>query len=99
MQRHHSRTREVTAAEHRAAAHADELNREERRSLAESLAQLLATGDAEPRRGAPWDITMPAGLDSPRPSQPFEEPMRGMAIREVIEPQIFRHFFGTGRRR
>lgn len=37
---------------------------------------------------------MPAGLDTPRPSQPFEEPLRGMAIREVIEPQVFAHFFG-----
>ncbi len=45
-------------------------------------------------RGSPWDITMPAELDSPRPSQPFEEPLRGMAIREVIEPQVFSHFFG-----
>jgi hypothetical protein len=45
-------------------------------------------------RGSPWDITMPAGLDTPRPSQPFEEPLRGMAIREVIEPQVFSHFFG-----
>jgi hypothetical protein len=37
---------------------------------------------------------MPAELDSPRPSQPFEEPLRGMAIREVIEPHVFSHFFG-----
>ncbi len=51
------------------------------------------TRDAAPC-GSPWDITMPAELDSPRPSQPFEEPLRGMAIREVIEPQVFTHFFG-----
>jgi len=25
---------------------------------------------------------------------PFREPMRGMAIREMTEPDIFRHFFG-----
>ena len=75
-----------------------QLNREERRSLVESLARVLSAGDTEPRRGKPWDITMPAGLDTPRPSQPFEEPLRGMAIREVIEPQIFRHFFGTSAR-
>jgi hypothetical protein len=50
--------------------------------------------EAAPRRGSPWDITMPAELDSPRPSQPFEEPLRGMAIREVIEPHVFSHFFG-----
>ena len=82
---HHSRPHAVWAAEQRA--------------LLESLADLLAGGDAELRRGSPWDITMPAGLDTPRPSQPFEEPMRGMALREVIEPQIFRHFFGSSARR
>ena len=70
------------------------LHREDRRLLVESLARLLAEGDSEPPHGKPWDITMPAGLDTPRPSQPFEEPLRGMAIREVIEPQIFTHFFG-----
>ena len=91
---HGSRPQEVTATDARAVAQGDPLDREERRALAESLAALLASGDAETRRGRPWDITMPAGLDSPRPSQPFEEPLRGMVIREVIEPQIFRHFFG-----
>jgi hypothetical protein len=99
MQRR-SRHQEVSAADHRAIALGPRLDGEfERRALAESLARMLAEGDAEPRRGRPWDITMPADLDSPRPSEPFEEPLRGMAIREVIEPQIFKHFFGVARRR
>ena len=71
-----------------------QVSRAQEMSAAESLAELLASGDAEVRRGRPWDIPRPADLDAPRPSQPFEEPLRGMAIREVIEPQIFRHFFG-----
>ena len=65
----------------------------ERRVLAEALARLLAAGDAQQRRGKPWDITMPAGLDAPRPAAPFEEGVWGIATREVIEPQVFEHYF------
>ena len=65
----------------------------ERRVLAEALARLLAAGDAQQRRGKPWDITMPAELDAPKPSQPFEEGVWGMATREVVEPQVFKHYF------
>ena len=63
-------------------------------ALIEALARVLVHGDAQPRRHCPWDITMPAGLDSPRPSQPFEEPLRGMAMREMAEPFVFGHYFG-----
>ena len=44
---------------------------------------------------APWDATRPADLDAMPPSQPFREPVTGMAIREVLEPDVFRHFFGA----
>ena len=43
---------------------------------------------------APWDSTRPAELERPAPSQPFREPLQGVAIREVTEPDVFRHFFG-----
>jgi hypothetical protein len=44
----------------------------------------------------PWDSTRPAALDpTAAPSQPFREPLQGVAIREVTEPDIFRHFFGS----
>ena len=43
---------------------------------------------------APWDATRPAELERPTPSQPFCEPLKGVAIREVTEPDVFRHFFG-----
>ena len=39
---------------------------------------------------------MPAALDPAPVSQPFHEPMQGLSTREVIEPDVFRHFFGTG---
>jgi hypothetical protein len=68
-------------------------------ALTEALSRVLASGDLLPRRGGAWDITMPAGLDSPRPSQPFVEPLRGMAMREMAEPFVFGHYFGGARGR
>ena len=44
-----------------------------------------------------WDSTRPAELEPPRASQPFHEPLDGLAIREVNEPDVFRHFFGSMR--
>jgi hypothetical protein len=43
----------------------------------------------------PWDSTRPAELDTRPASLPFREPMQGVAIREVTEPDVFRHFFGV----
>ena len=63
---------------------------EELPSLAGSLAKRIAAAT-----NAPWDATRPAELEAPVPSQPFREPVDGMAIREVNEPDVFRHFFGT----
>jgi hypothetical protein len=44
--------------------------------------------------GVPWDATRPAELEPASVSQPFREPLEGVAIREVTEPDVFRHFFG-----
>ena len=44
--------------------------------------------------GAPWDATRPAALEPMAASQPFQEPLEGVAMREVMEPDVFRHFFG-----
>lgn len=65
----------------------------DRAALAQALAEMLARGDAAARH-QPWDITMPAGLDGTPLAQPFDEPLDGMAIREVVEPAVFRRFFG-----
>ena len=43
---------------------------------------------------AAWDSTRPAPFEAAPMSAPFREPMHGVAIREVIEPEVFRHFFG-----
>jgi hypothetical protein len=63
---------------------------EELPSLAGTLAKRSATAT-----NGPWDATRPAELDVPVLSQPFREPVDGLAIREVNEPDVFRHFFGT----
>ena len=39
---------------------------------------------------------MPADLLAITPTQPFSETLRGLATREVMEPDVFRHFFGSG---
>jgi hypothetical protein len=59
-----------------------------------SLAGALAKRPASPSQ-VPWDATRPAELDVAPPSPPFREPVNGMAIREVHEPDVFRHFFGA----
>jgi hypothetical protein len=53
-----------------------------------------ATAGAAPV-GVPWDATRPAGLETAAPSQPFREPLHGLTLREVMEPDVFRHFFGS----
>jgi len=45
--------------------------------------------------GSPWDNTMPAALDPAPVSEPFREPMRGLVTREINEPDVFHHFFGS----
>ncbi len=49
--------------------------------------------EAEADPAAAWGITMPAGLDMPVQPSPFREPLRGMVMREVTEPEVFRFFF------
>ena len=47
---------------------------------------------------APWNSTLAATLDAlppSAPSQPFREALSGLSMREVNEPDVFRHFFGT----
>ncbi|MDQ6638888.1 MAG: hypothetical protein M3Z15_04385 [Pseudomonadota bacterium] len=56
----------------------------------------LAQRVRQPCAGAasvPWDATRPAGLESIPASLPFRE-LKGVSIREVNEPDVFRHFFG-----
>ena len=45
-----------------------------------------------PRTG--WDNTAPADLEMLAPTEPFREALQGLSMREVREPDVFRHFFG-----
>lgn len=59
-----------------------------------SLTARIGACQSTPPCGAAWDSTRPAELDAVDASQPFHEPLQGVAMREVTEPDIFRHFFG-----
>jgi hypothetical protein len=80
----------------------DVIEWEELPSMANSLAERLVNDPARRRGGAfsdaarfsAWDNTMPADLLVITPSQPFQETLSGLAMREVHEPDVFRHFFG-----
>jgi hypothetical protein len=50
--------------------------------------------DSGYRQPATWDNTMPAALDPEVPAEPFREAFQGLSMREVREPDVFRHFFG-----
>jgi hypothetical protein len=44
-----------------------------------------------------WIETMPAIFDPLLPSAPLADThINGLASREIIEPDVFKHFFGTG---
>jgi len=58
-----------------------------------SLAQRVRQAPSGPVATSPWDATRPAALENATVSAPFRE-LKGVAIREVNEPDVFRHFFG-----
>ena len=85
-----------------ALASADAIEWEELPSLASAVAQRrqMPTQTAAVRAFTPstfgnaWSATQRGDLhDLPEP-QAFREPLRGMAVREVHEPEVFSHFFG-----
>jgi hypothetical protein len=60
-----------------------------------AAAARLRSGNGAGTAGSPWDSTRPAELEIAVVSAPFREPLEGVAIREVNEPDVFRHFFGA----
>jgi hypothetical protein len=106
----HVQPKQYFAATQRAVANADAIEWEELPSLAGSLSKRLVNRSPGQPRGAndsefmsaasgkafsPWDNTMPATFEPAPVSQPFREPLEGLSTREVIEPDVFRHFFGA----
>jgi hypothetical protein len=43
--------------------------------------------------GTSWGVTLPASFEPTPPPEPFMEALRGLAVREVKEPEVFRLFF------
>ena len=73
---------------------------EELPSLADTLSERMVNlgnrgRDFKPANGfaGPWDATMPAAFDPIVESGPFQESLNGLATRELLEPDVFRHFF------
>ncbi|MGY4831619.1 hypothetical protein ACVNIS_23815 [Sphaerotilaceae bacterium SBD11-9] len=88
----------------RAAAQAATIDWEELPSLAPRMLPMdLAPAATRPLVVRPstaadfntaWGVTMPAHLESTPQPAPFHEAIRGLAMREVDEPDLFKHFFG-----
>jgi len=41
-----------------------------------------------------WAVTMPADLEPTRAPEPFREPLQGLSVRDIDEPEVFNVFFG-----
>ena len=60
--------------------------------LLPSLLNML--GSRRQRAQPAWMETVPSELDFVEPSEPFQEVLPGLSMREVREPDIFQIFFG-----
>jgi hypothetical protein len=59
-----------------------------------SLQHLVVRTDSAHQDAPNWAETMPATFESLDEPQVFHEPLEGLSIREMNEPEIFRVFFG-----
>jgi len=59
-----------------------------------SLQHLVKRADDGPQDASIWAETMPATLDSMSEPVKFREPLEGLSVRDIDEPEIFRVFFG-----
>lgn len=66
---------------------------------AELVAEARARLRSEPPSRPVWVETKPAALDPLAPSEPLQETeLSGLDSREIVEPDVFRHFFGASSR-
>jgi hypothetical protein len=67
---------------------------------AELVEEARARRRTEPSASPVWLETMPAILDPLIPSSPLADThIEGLAAREIVEPDVFRHFFGDRARK
>ena len=67
---------------------------------AELVAEARARLRNMPTVAPVWQETAPAALDPLQASGPLRDTqLDGLSAREIIEPDVFKHFFGADRRR
>ena len=59
-----------------------------------SLQHLVVRSDVEPPDAPGWAETMPVSFESMSAPASFSEPLEGLSVRDIDEPEIFRAFFG-----
>ena len=59
-----------------------------------SLQHLVVRTEAAHQDAPNWAETMPASFDSLNEPVKFREPLEGLSVRDIDEPEIFRVFFG-----
>ena len=60
-----------------------------------SLQHLVKRVDADPQDAPTWAETMPATFEAMNEPVKFREPLEGLSVRDIDEPEIFRVFFGA----
>ena len=93
----HLQPRQYFASTQRAVANADAIEWEDMPSLTKRLVNRGANDSRFQNStsfDSPWGATMPAALDPTPISQPFVERLAGLSTREVVEHDVFLHFFG-----
>ena len=59
-----------------------------------SLQHLVKRVDADQQDATTWAETMPMPLETLQEPVTFREPLEGLSMRDIDEPEIFRVFFG-----
>ncbi len=59
-----------------------------------SLQHLVVRTESAPPQAPGWADTLPAAFDALDDPQAFSEPLQGLSLRHIHEPEVFRAFFG-----
>jgi hypothetical protein len=63
-----------------------------------SLQHLVLPAESARQHAPAWAETMPVSFEAMNESTVFQEPFKGLSVREMNEPEIFRLFFGGSER-
>ena len=59
-----------------------------------SMQHLIKRGEDDEPDAPTWAATMPVSFEAMHEPVTFDEPMEGLSMRDLDEPEIFRVFFG-----